>query len=67
MYIHLFPCTFYVIRVDEQQSSRLTCEYGVLQGSVLGPLLFTLYMSPAAHVIQSFSVNHMQYADYTYT
>ena len=32
---------------------------------MLGPLLFTLYVSPVATVINSFEVNQMQYADDT--
>ena len=33
--------------------------------AVLGPLLFTLYVSSVAHVIGSFGVDHAQYADDT--
>ena len=32
---------------------------------VLGPLLFTLYVSPVAEVINSFEVKQTQYADDT--
>jgi len=47
------------------QSSIIDCEHGVPQGSVLGPLLFTLYVSPIANIISSFGVSHTQYADDT--
>ena len=46
--------------------SNVLCEYGVPQGSVLGPLSYTLCVAPVTSaIIASFDVNHIQYADDT--
>ena len=39
--------------------------YGVLQGSILGPILFILYTTPLSDITASHSVNHQLFADDT--
>lgn len=46
-------------------SCTTNCHTGVPQGSVLGPILFSLYVSPISHIANCFGVSLQQYADDT--
>src|SRR5664279_2404908 len=54
-----------IISVGGVHSKTVNNQYGIPQGSCLGPCLFSLYVAPIAGVIASLGVNHAQYADDT--
>jgi hypothetical protein len=51
------------VKVGEAASGMVEVAQGVPQGSVLGPMLFTTYVSPVSRLIDSYGVNHLSYAD----
>ena len=54
------------VKVHSTLSDAKTLPFGVPQGSVLGPLLFTLFTSPISTIISKFpNINYHLYADDT--
>jgi len=61
---YLCDCSQYV-KIGQHLSDAARLNVGVLQGSVLGPVLFAVYCSPVADVIAQHGVIYHQYADDT--
>ena len=53
------------IRIGNVLSDEYNIEHGVPQGSVLGPLIFTMYTAPLGDILNAHGINYMTYADDT--
>ena len=55
----------YVVKIRDSLSSPVRNNCGVPQGSVIGPMLYTMYSAPISKIIEAHGLCSMLYADDT--
>ncbi len=54
-----------MVKINDARSEAINVKYGVPQGSVLGPILFTIYTAPLGEIIEECGLQRQMYADDT--
>jgi hypothetical protein len=51
------------VSIESGKSNSQSLDFGVPQGSILGPILFMLYTSPIGDIVRGYDINFHLYAD----